>query len=219
MPERDGYIFGVPCWVDVSEPDPEAALDFYGGLFGWEFENVMPPGSEGKYFIGRGEGPGSSIFDTLRELRSGDVAAVGTIPEAAPATGMWNTYFWVGSADEAASKVRDAGGGIVVEPFDFLDACPGGRLHRCRGSGIPRLGGQAAQGCTARQASGQRESPRRPGAKPTRSSARRTCRTRSASTSRARCERARLDPGQDGRDRPRYGGFLPPVATKLTQSP
>ena len=46
MPERDGYIPGVPCWVDTSQPDPEAALDFYGGLFGWEFEDVMPAGSE-----------------------------------------------------------------------------------------------------------------------------------------------------------------------------
>jgi predicted enzyme related to lactoylglutathione lyase len=36
---------------------------------------------------------------------------------------MWNTYFWVDSADEAASKVRDARGGVVVEPFDFMDAC------------------------------------------------------------------------------------------------
>jgi predicted enzyme related to lactoylglutathione lyase len=83
----------------------------------------MPPGSEGKYFIGRGQGPGSSIFDTSRALRSGDVAAVGTIPEAAPPTGMWNTYFWVDSADDAASEVRDAGGAVVVEPFDFMDAC------------------------------------------------------------------------------------------------
>jgi hypothetical protein len=29
MPERDGYIPGVPCWVEASEPGPEAALDFY----------------------------------------------------------------------------------------------------------------------------------------------------------------------------------------------
>jgi predicted enzyme related to lactoylglutathione lyase len=43
-----GYIPGVPCWVDASEPDPEAALDFYGGLFGWEFENVMRPSSGGQ---------------------------------------------------------------------------------------------------------------------------------------------------------------------------
>ena len=43
MPERDGYIPGVPCWVDTSQPDPEAAVDFYRGLFGWDFEDVTPP--------------------------------------------------------------------------------------------------------------------------------------------------------------------------------
>ena len=43
MPERDGYIPGVPCWVDTGQPDPVAAVDFYRGLFGWEFEDVMPP--------------------------------------------------------------------------------------------------------------------------------------------------------------------------------
>jgi uncharacterized protein len=106
MPERNGYIPGVPCWVDTSQPHPEAAVDFYGGLFGWEFEDVMPPGSEGKYFTAR--------------LRGGDVAAVGSIPEAAPPVAMWNTYIWVDSADATASKVRDAGGGVVMEPFDIM---------------------------------------------------------------------------------------------------
>jgi uncharacterized protein len=108
MPERDGYIPGVPCWVDTSQPDPEAAVDFYRGLFGWEFEDVMPPESEGKYFIAR--------------LRGGDVAAVGSIPEAAPPVAMWNTYIWVDSADDTASKVRAAGGAVVMEPFDVMDA-------------------------------------------------------------------------------------------------
>jgi uncharacterized protein len=122
MPERDGYIPGVPCWVDASEPDPEAAVDFYAGLFGWEFEDVMPPSSEGKYFIARCEATGWSVFDMSGDLRRGDVAAVGSIPEAAPPTAMWNTYFWVDSADDATSKVRDAGGAVVMEPFDFTDA-------------------------------------------------------------------------------------------------
>jgi uncharacterized protein len=108
MPERDGYIPGVPCWVDTSQPDPEAAVDFYRGLFGWEFEDAMPPGSEGRYFTAR--------------LRGGDVAAVGSIPEGAPPMAMWNTYIWVDSADDAASKVRDAGGGVLMEPFDVMDA-------------------------------------------------------------------------------------------------
>jgi predicted enzyme related to lactoylglutathione lyase len=104
MPERDGYIPGVPCALDTTQPDPEAAVDFYSGLFGWECEDVMPPESEAKYFVAR--------------LRGRDVAAVGSI-EVAPQTATWNTYFWVDSADETASKVRDAGGGVVMEPFDI----------------------------------------------------------------------------------------------------
>jgi uncharacterized protein len=123
MPERDGYITGVPCWVDASEPDPEAAVEFYGGLFGWEFEDVMPPGPEGNYFIARHEAASSSIFDVSGASRSGDVAAVRSIPEAAPPAAMWNTYFWVDNADDCATKVREAGGDIVREPFDFMDAC------------------------------------------------------------------------------------------------
>src|SRR3954462_9828054 len=114
MPERDGYIPGVPCWIDTSQPDPETAADFYRGLFGWEFEDVMPPDSPGKYFIGR--------------IRGGNVAAVGSIPEAAPPMAMWNTYIWVESADETASKVRAAGGNVVMEPFDVMDA---GRMAVC----------------------------------------------------------------------------------------
>jgi predicted enzyme related to lactoylglutathione lyase len=108
MPERDGYIPGVPCWIDTSQPDPEAAVDFYRGLFGWELEDVMPPDAPGKYFIGR--------------IRGGDVAAVGSIPEGAPPMAMWNTYIWVESADETAERVRAAGGTVLTEPFDVFDA-------------------------------------------------------------------------------------------------
>jgi predicted enzyme related to lactoylglutathione lyase len=108
MPERDGYLPGVPCWIDTSQPDPAAAVDFYRGLFGWEFEDVMPPGSPGKYFIGR--------------IRGGDVAAVGSQPEGGPPMAVWNTYIWVESADAAATKVLGAGGRVLMEPFDVMDA-------------------------------------------------------------------------------------------------
>lgn len=108
MPERDGYIPGVPCWVDSNQPDPEAAAEFYRGLFGWEVEDVMPPGSEAKYFMAR--------------IRGRDVAAVGSIPAGAPTRAVWNTYIWVDDVDETASKVRDAGGTVLREPFDVLDS-------------------------------------------------------------------------------------------------
>src|SRR3954454_6815157 len=104
MAERDGYIHGVPCAVDTMHPDPEAATRFYGGLFGWEFEDVMPPESERRYFVAR--------------LRGLDVAAIGSLQEGGPQAAMWNTYFWVDSADEIAAKIRDAGGAVVSDPVD-----------------------------------------------------------------------------------------------------
>ena len=44
MSQRDDYEPGVPCWVDTLQPDPEAAMAFYGALFGWEFAGPGPMG-------------------------------------------------------------------------------------------------------------------------------------------------------------------------------
>jgi uncharacterized protein len=104
MSDHDRYIPGVPCWVDTSQPDPEAATAFYGGLFGWEFEQVMPPGAPGRYYVGR--------------LRDGSVAAVGSQPEGAAEAPTWDTYVRVQDADATAAKVRAAGGTVVQEPYD-----------------------------------------------------------------------------------------------------
>jgi len=108
MPERDHYIPGVPCWVDTNQSDPEAVLDFYRGLFGWDIEDVMPEGSEGRYCMAR--------------LHGGDVAAIGSAPPGSPPVPTWNTYIAVANADETAAKVRDAGGTVLMEPFDVMDA-------------------------------------------------------------------------------------------------
>ena len=111
MSERDGYQPGVPCWVDTWQPDADAAVAFYSELFGWEAEDTMPPDVPGKHFMCR--------------LRGSDVAAVASRPEAAPAATAWGTYVWVESAEDAAAKAVEAGGGIVMDPFESLD---GGRI-------------------------------------------------------------------------------------------
>jgi uncharacterized protein len=111
MSERNGYEAGVPCWVDTWQPDADAAVSFYSGLFGWEAEDTMPPGVAGKHYMCR--------------LRGRDVAAIASRPEGAPEVTAWTTYVWVDDVDRTAETVSGGGGGIVTEPFDALD---GGRI-------------------------------------------------------------------------------------------
>lgn len=108
MTDRDRYIPGVPCWADAVHADPEAAAEFYSGLFGWACHDMMPPGASGHYF--------------MATIGGRDAAALGSIPQGAPPVAVWNTYVWVESADETAAKAAAAGATIVNEPFDVFDA-------------------------------------------------------------------------------------------------
>lgn len=35
---------------------------------------------------------------------------------------LWNTYIWTDSADDTAAKVKDAGGKVMMEPFDVMES-------------------------------------------------------------------------------------------------
>jgi predicted enzyme related to lactoylglutathione lyase len=111
MSERDGYQHGVPCWVDTWQPDLEAAVAFYTGLFGWDAEETSPPGAPRRHFM-----------CTLRGRR---VTGIGSPPPVPGHTPMWGTYVWVDDPEDAAAKAKEAGGTVALEPFDALD---GGRL-------------------------------------------------------------------------------------------
>src|SRR5262245_13785232 len=106
MTERDSYEHGTPSWADHSSADPEAAARFYGELFGWETEDVMPPGSDGSYYMAR--------------LRGRDVAAVSG--QMSPGPPVWTSYITVDDADATAAKVPGTGGTVYSEPFDVFDS-------------------------------------------------------------------------------------------------
>ena len=108
MLERDGYPEGVPCWVDTEQPDPEAAAVFYAALFGWELEDRMPADAPGNYFVAT--------------IRGKDVAAIGSQMGGAPQQPAWNTYVWADSADDVAARAKEAGGSVLAEPFDVMEA-------------------------------------------------------------------------------------------------
>ena len=104
MPERDGFPPGVPAWIDTTQPDVDAALAFYGGLFGWQFDERTPSGSSDRYVVATLDGK--------------TVAAIASPGAGRPRTPDWTTYVAVGSADDAAARVRKAGGTVLTEPAD-----------------------------------------------------------------------------------------------------
>jgi predicted enzyme related to lactoylglutathione lyase len=111
MSERNGFEHGVPCWVDTWQPDADAAMSFYSQLFGWETEDTMPEGVDGRHYMCR--------------VRGRDVAAIASRPQAAPDVTAWTTYVWVDDVDATVAKVRESGASVLKEPFDSLD---GGRI-------------------------------------------------------------------------------------------
>jgi uncharacterized protein len=114
MSERTHYPPGVPCWVETLQPDPDAATRFYAELFGWQYvgPGPMPGEPPGRYFVAR--------------LRGRDVAGVGTKPaQAAPPGAFWATHISVESVERAAAQASDAGGAVLVAPFDVA---PAGRM-------------------------------------------------------------------------------------------
>lgn len=115
MTAREHYPAGVPCWVDTSQPDPDAAAAFYRELFGWEFEDRIPSAAPGRYLVA-----------TLNGL---EVAAVGSqTEESPPPATVWSTYVAVADADKSTATVREAGGSVLLAPVDVPDA---GRMAVC----------------------------------------------------------------------------------------
>ncbi|MCB5169242.1 VOC family protein [Streptomyces bambusae] len=108
---RGPYRPGTPCWVDLMVGDQQAALDFYGGLFGWQAE-VGPPEQAG-YSVCRLAGqPVAGIMGAI----NADGTPMDPVPPAA-----WTTYFATEDAAAAVAAGGAAGGQTVVETMDVMD--------------------------------------------------------------------------------------------------
>jgi predicted enzyme related to lactoylglutathione lyase len=110
---RTKYRPGIPCWVDTSQPDVDAAIAFYGGVFEWDFEERPVP-SPDRYLVIRYDG----------EVVGGLGHAAAEDPDRA----RWTTYVAVANADETAELVRANGGQVRFGP---VDAGPAGRSAVC----------------------------------------------------------------------------------------
>ena len=92
-------------WVDVTIPDVVAGARFYGQLFGWDAEDM---GEEAGHY---------TMF-----RKGGKMVAAASPPQNPQAPPSWTTYFATTDASASAKAVKDAGGQVVMDAFDVMDA-------------------------------------------------------------------------------------------------
>lgn len=95
---------GAFSWNELMTPNPKAACEFYGSLFGWTVETMN-----------MGQGP-------YHVVKVGGTAIGGimqTPPDAGPMPPMWGVYVTVADLDAALAKVPSLGGKTCVPPMDI----------------------------------------------------------------------------------------------------
>lgn len=104
--EFDSYTHGTPCWVDVTSADLDRSIEFYEGLFGWESERDPRP-----------EAGGYTMFKL-----NGKYVAAGSAPQQEGVPSHWSTYIASDDVDATAARIGEAGGTVMMDPFDVFDS-------------------------------------------------------------------------------------------------
>jgi predicted enzyme related to lactoylglutathione lyase len=109
--QRESQAFHVTApghcgWNELVTSDHEAALAFYGELFGWENNETMPMGEMGDY----------RFIDHAGQRIGGMMTA------GAGWTTRWTYYFNVPSIEAAIPKIEGGGGTVTMGPHEV----PGG---------------------------------------------------------------------------------------------
>lgn len=93
---------GIPCWYELTTPEPEAAGAFYAGVLGWE---MVDAGVEGFDYHVAKAGP-AMVAGMSKPMMPG-------IPP------HWLIYFAVSDCDATAAAIVADGGQQVVAPMDI----------------------------------------------------------------------------------------------------
>lgn len=109
IPEPDGS-HGSAVWHELMTSDLDGAAAFYGALFGWTEIEALDLGEMGPYRMFGPARPGAPAL-------AGMMARSPEMPQSS-----WMVYFHVPSADEAAARVPELGGTVVLGPQEI----PGG---------------------------------------------------------------------------------------------
>jgi predicted enzyme related to lactoylglutathione lyase len=96
---------GTPIWADAMFADLEGAKKFYGEVLGWTF------------------GESSSEFGNYTEAYADGKAVAAVVPPmpGAEEQSAWCLYLATADAEATATRIRENGGEIVLEPMQVAD--------------------------------------------------------------------------------------------------
>ena len=133
MTTHDKYAQGTPCWADLQTTDTDGAKAFYGGLFGWTFDDQPTP-QGATYSMGRIDGRSVAAIAP----QTTEMAAQGVPP-------TWNVYLAVDDVDATTAAVAEAGGTVAMAPSWTPAGCPSSPTPRAPSSGSGRPAGTSAR--------------------------------------------------------------------------
>lgn len=104
MTVKSSYQPGEPTWVDLSTPDMDRTVAFYGALLGWTY------------------GGGSEEFGGYGSFFLDGKQVAGVMPLMAPGMpAVWSSYISTDDADKSAALVTESGGQVIAPPMDVGD--------------------------------------------------------------------------------------------------
>lgn len=107
MTEVTRHEPGAFSWPELATTDSAGAKTFYAGLFGWTHTDSAA---------------GPDMVYTRLQKKGKDVGGLYTMrPDQKGMPPNWGAYFTVVSADDGAKRAVEAGGKVLMEPFDVKE--------------------------------------------------------------------------------------------------
>ncbi len=98
------------CWADLRTADTSAAKQFYGDLFGWEYDELLGTDETGLYYLA-----------TLDGLRVAGLAELTTPQIQSELPAYWNSYVCVKNLGDCLSRCMELGAATMMDIVEIAN--------------------------------------------------------------------------------------------------